>query len=175
MRIHWIALACVLGALALGPGATPASAKDEIRIAVVDGRRALISSNEGRAAEKALKALMERKRKAIGPEEAELKRLEEEFQNQQYVLSPSAAQERKLELIKRQRDLERKMREAQDDLELEQRKLMQPMLEKVEKALKELGKEKGFTVILERSSPGVLYTAENLDITDLVIQKLNED
>ena len=52
MRIHWIALACVLGALALGPGATPASAKDEIRIAVVDGRRALISSNEGRAAEK---------------------------------------------------------------------------------------------------------------------------
>jgi hypothetical protein len=29
-------------------------------------------------------------------------------------------------------------------------------------------------VILEKSSPGVLYTAETLDITDLLIQKLNE-
>jgi outer membrane protein len=173
MKVRGFGLELVLGTFAAILAATPASAQ-EVKIAVVDGRRALISSNEGRAAEQQLKTLVDRKKSQIEPMEAELKRQEEEFETQKYVLSSGAAEDRKLELIKRQRDLERRMREAQDELEIEQRKLMQPMLKKVEAALQQIGKEKEFTVILEKSSPGVLYTAETLDITDLLIQKLNE-
>ncbi|MFQ5515660.1 MAG: OmpH family outer membrane protein [Myxococcota bacterium] len=173
MKIRTLGLGLVLAGL-LGSAPSGPVCAEEARIAVVDGRRALIASNEGRAAEKALKRLMDEKKKAIEPEEAELKRLQEEFETQQYVLSPTAAQDRKLELIKRQRDLERRIREAQDDFELEQRKLMQPLLAEVEKIVRELGEQKGFALVLEKSSPGVLYTADALDITDLVIERLNE-
>ena len=126
------------------------------------------------AAEKKLKALMDAKKKEIEPVEAALKRRQEEFESQKYVISKSAADDRRLELIKEERDLERRMREAQDDLELEQRKLMQPMLKDVEETLSKLGKEMGYTVILEKSSPGVLYTDQTLDITDIVIERMNK-
>jgi outer membrane protein len=174
MKIHGFRFRLVLGTLAGLLVAGSAGAADQVRIAVVDARRAMVSSDEGRAAEKMLKSLLEKKRTQIEPREADLKRQEEEFESQKYVLSRSALEERKLELVKQQRDLERSMREAQDDLELEQRKLMQPLLKKIEEALEEIGKEKKFTVILEKSSPGVVYVEESLDITDLVIRKLNQ-
>ena len=39
--------------------------------------------------------------------------------------------------------------------------------------VEEVGKSKGFTLILRRGTPGVLYSREKLDITDLVIEKYN--
>ena len=174
MKARVLVIGVALAILAGISVPAPAAAQGDLKLAVVDARRALISSNEGREAEKKLKKMMDRKKKEIEPMEAQLRREEEEFESQKYVLTNRASEERQLELIKQKRDLERHMREAQDDLELEQRKLMQPMVEKVEKALGQLGKEMGFTVILEKSSPGVLYTAETLDITDLLIQRLNK-
>ena len=173
MRIHrfsfQIAILTFAGLLLAGP----AAAAESVRIAVVNQQRALASSNEGRAAEKALKSLMQKKRTELEPLEQELKRQQEEFESQKYVLSRSALEERKLDLLKRQRDLERSMREAEDDLEIENRRLMQPLVKRIEQALSEIGKEKDFTVILETKSTAVLYAEESIDITDLVIKKLN--
>jgi Skp family chaperone for outer membrane proteins len=39
--------------------------------------------------------------------------------------------------------------------------------------IEEIGKTKGFTMILRRGAPGLLYTREALDITDMVIEKYN--
>ena len=174
MKARVLAIGVALAILAGISVPVPARAQAELKLAVVDARRALITSNEGRKAEKTLKQMMDKKKKEIEPMEAELRRQEEEFESQKYVLSKVASEDRQLELIKRKRDLERRMREAQDELELEQRRLMQPMLEMVEKALGQVAQEMGFSVILEKSSPGVLYTAETLDITDLLIQRLNK-
>lgn len=174
MKLHGfsfqIAIAIFAGLLLTGP----AAAAESVRIAVVNQQRALASSNEGRAAEKALKSLIQKKRTQLEPLEQELKRLQEEFESQKYVLSRSALEERKLDLLKRQRDLERSMREAEDDLEIENRRLMQPLVKRIEQALSEIGKEKDFTVILEIKSAAVLYAEESIDITDLVIRKLNK-
>lgn len=174
MKLHGfsfqIAIAIFAGLLLTGP----AAAAESVRIAVVNQQRALASSNEGRAAEKALKSLIQKKRTQLEPLEQELKRLQEEFESQKYVLSRSALEERKLDLLKRQRDLERSMREAEDDLEIENRRLMQPLVKRIEQALAEIGKEKDFTVILETKSAAVLYAEESIDITDLVIRKLNK-
>ena len=174
MKIHGfsfqIAIVTFAGLLLAGP----AAAAESVRIAVVNQQRALASSNEGRAAEKALKSLMQKKRTELEPLEQELKRQQEEFESQKYVLSRSALEERKLDLLKRQRDLERSMREAEDDLEIENRRLMQPLVKRIEQALSEIGKEKDFTVILETKSTAVLYAEESIDITDLVIKKLNK-
>ena len=38
----------------------------------------------------------------------------------------------------------------------------------------QMARDKGYDVIMERSSPGVLYYSEQLDITDRLIELLNE-
>ncbi|MBW2414457.1 MAG: OmpH family outer membrane protein [Deltaproteobacteria bacterium] len=168
-RRFWLPLLIVAGLL------MPSFASaQELKIAFVDARRAVASSNQGKAAKAQLDSVSEAKRNELRPREQELKRLSEEFESQRFVLSKDALQEREIDLLKKRRDLERDFQEAQEEFEIEQRKIMDPLLRDVRSAVQKVGEDKGFTVILERGSPGVLYYEDGLDITDLVIQRLND-
>lgn len=143
-------------------------------VAIVDSRRAAANSKEGKAAEQQLKDLSSRKRDEFMPKEEKLKRAREEYETQRFVLSKEALQEREIEIVKLQRNMERDLEEAQEEMAIEERKLMQPILRKILRAVKDVARAQGYQVVLERSSPGVLFYSDDLDITDLVIAKLNE-
>jgi Skp family chaperone for outer membrane proteins len=49
------------------------------------------------------------------------------------------------------------------------------MREKLAKVVADAGREEGFSLILMRNMPGIMYTRESLDITDLIIKKFNEE
>ena len=152
------------------PGAVAA----EDRIGVLDSRLVLTTSKDGRAAEKLLKELLKEKKAELEPLTAELKKKREEFEAQRWVWRDEVRQEREYELVKLERDIERAMRSAEDDLEVERRKLMRPILTKLRAALKQVGKKKDFALILEKSSSFVAYHQESPDITPLVIEALNK-
>ena len=143
-------------------------------VAIVDSRRAAANSKEGKAAEQQLKDLSSRKRDEFMPKEEKLKRAREEYETQRFVLSKEALQEREIEIVKLRRNMERDLEEAQEEMAIEERKLMQPILRKILRAVKDVARAQGYQVVLERSSPGVLFFSDDLDITDLVIAKLNE-
>ena len=164
-------LAPVLMGVLLAPAFASAA---ELKIAFVDARRAVAGSKQGKAAKQQLDSVSEKKRGELRPLEEELKRITEEFESQRFVLSKDALQEREITILKKRRDLERDFQSAQEELEIAQRKIMDPLLRDVRAAVQKVGETKGFTVILERGSPGVLYFEDGLDITDLVIQSLNE-
>lgn len=144
------------------------------KIAFVDTTRAAANSKAGKEADQALSSLRDQKRGEFGPKEQALKQLQEEYETQRFVLSKTALQERELELLKKRRDLERDLAAATEEFEIEQRKLMQPILQSILQAVGQLAKEQGYDVILEKTSPGVLFYSDTLDITDLVIARLNE-
>ena len=160
-------------ALALLVPALPALA--EVKLAVVDTRRAVISSEGGKSAESTLSQLEDKKKKELEPRSGKCKKLQEDIEAQRFVLSDEAIQERMIEFQSCQRDLERDFQAAKDELAVQNRKLLAPLMKKLEEAVKEIGKDKGFDLVLERSNSGILFSTEALDITDLVIKKLNEN
>ena len=168
-RRSWLSLALI--SVLLAPAFASA---EEVKIVFVDARRAVNSSKQGKAAKQQLDTVSQKKREELQPREDELKRLTEEFESQRFVLSKEALQEREIDLLQRRRGLERDFQAAQEELEIEQRRIMDPLLRDVRAAVQKVGEANGFTVILERGSPGVLYFENSLDITDLVIQNLNE-
>ena len=92
---------------------------------------------------------------------------------QQSVIAPEA-----FEL--NAKDYEKKLQEYQADKQNKLRKLegvlqkaRNTILEKVKPILEDISKELGVTVILEKNS--VLLSANNMDITDNVIKKLNKE
>ena len=92
---------------------------------------------------------------------------------QQSVIAPEA-----FEL--KAKDYEKKLQEYQSDKQNKLRKLegvlqkaRNTILEKVKPILEDISKELGVTVILEKNS--VLLSANNMDITDNVIKKLNKE
>jgi outer membrane protein len=160
-------------ALALLAPALPALA--EVKVAIVDTRRAVISSEGGKAAESTLSQLEDKKKKELEPRSGKCKKLQEDIEAQRFVLSDEAIQERMMEFQSCQRDLERDFQAAKDELAVQNRKLLAPLMKKLEEAVKEIGKDKGFDLVLERSNSGILFSTDSLDITDLVIKKLNDN
>jgi outer membrane protein len=160
-------------ALALFVPALPAFA--DFKLAVVDQRRALLSSEGGKAAESTLSQLEDKKKKELEPRSSKCKKMQEDVEAQRFVLSDDAIQEKMIEFQSCQRDLERDFQAAKDELAVQNRKLLAPLAKKLEEAVKEIGKDKGFDLVLDRSTPGVLYSTDSSDITELVIKKLNEN
>ncbi len=165
-----IAAGLVLGVL--GPAVVAAA---QLKVGFVDPRRAIMSSTRGQEGEVVLAKLVDQKKKDMEPREQEYRRLSEELEAQKFVLSKDALEDRQIEVVKLRRDLEREMQEAQEALQIEERKMLAPLLKDLEAAIRGVGKDKSFDLILDRSNPGVLYSEDGLDVTDLVVKRLNEN
>ncbi len=176
MRIRSLRTGLALAALAglLAPAAALAQVTNGSRVAFVDLRKAVFNSKEGRAAQEQFAKLEEAKFAELRPRRDQLRQLEEEYEKQKYVLSPEALQDRRLEIVQLRRGLERDLRAAEDDLQIRQVQLLQPIQKKIADVVQSVGKDRGFTMIVDRSTQGLLYYQESLDITDLVIEKLNQ-
>ena len=163
-------LACALALGLLLPAVASAQAP---KIAFVDTTRAAANSKEGKSADQYLKDLRERRRDEFRPKDEKLKRMRDEYETQRFVLSKEALQEREIDLLKMQRNLERDLEEAQEEFEIEQRKRMQPILKSILKVVDEIARDAGYGVVFEKTSPGLLFYSDALDITDKVIERLN--
>ncbi len=146
----------------------------DFKMAVVDRRRAVMASLQGKEAEKTMAQLQEKKKKELEPRNARCKKMQEDLEAQRFVLSEDALQEKAIEFQSCNRDLERDFQAARDEMAVQESKLMAPIAKKLEEAVTSISKSKSFDFVVDRSTPGVLYAADALDITDLVIEKLNE-
>jgi Skp family chaperone for outer membrane proteins len=73
-----------------------------------------------------------------------------------------------------QNKIDNKIKELQGQLKIDQGRLEAPLKAKLFEIVEEIGREQGFALILARETPGVMYSREALDITDLVIARFNK-
>ncbi len=164
----------VLAAVGLLLWAGVAQAQDAVRIAVVDIDQAVNATEQGKKARDELA----KKRKAA---EGQLKplmdkgrALAEEIQSKRFVLSEEALYQKQLDLAEIQNDARARMAELEGQYKVDSERLVGPLRQKLIEIIDDIGKSEGYTLILERNTPGVLYAKEALDITDLVIKRFNK-
>ncbi|MGE4650884.1 MAG: OmpH family outer membrane protein [Myxococcota bacterium] len=147
---------------------------DPIRIGVVDVEQAFNSTDEGKAAREELARKQREAQAAIQPLVDEIQAKEEDLQAKRFVLSDEALFQKQLDLKELQNQIENKVKQLQGQLQLDQTRIQGPLEKKLRDIISEAGKSAGFTVIFARDAPGLLYTREALDITDLVVEKYNQ-
>jgi outer membrane protein len=79
------------------------------------------------------------------------------------------------ELRQMQENLEKLQQDAQTTIQTKQNQLMSPVYDKMGKAIQDVAKENGFTLILSSQIGGldvVLYGDEKSDVSELVLKKL---
>jgi len=169
-RMQWLG---VLALVALALSVT--GAQDEaLKIGVVDMEQALSSTDEGKSAREELGRKEREARSQVEPMVDRFKALQEEIKGKKYVLSEEALFDKQVELAELKNKIETKMKELEGQLQIDQGRIVAPLRAKMLEIIEEIGKEQGFTLILERGTPGVIYTREALDITDLVISRFNK-
>ena len=59
-------------------------------------------------------------------------------------------------------------------LKLSHERVLGPLQQKVIEVVQSIGRDEGYSFIMHRGTPGILYTREALDITDAVIETFNK-
>jgi outer membrane protein len=88
------------------------------------------------------------------------------------ILTPVQAQTRQAELKTQQEAIQKFEQDAQQLASVKREALLTPILQKVEAAVKDVAKEKGYLMIFDTSSGVTLFAAEGDDVTALVKAKL---
>lgn len=97
----------------------------------------------------------------------------EEYSKNGKTMSDVIRAAKKQELQELQQRIQSFQQIAMENLEKTQAELMQPIMEKAMNAIKEVGKENGFTYIFDLSQGGILYFADQTeDVLPLVKRKL---
>ncbi len=162
----FILLACMMAAMSL-------SAQKPVKLGHIETDKLLQAMPEVAAANEKLKA---KEAEAV----KEMTSLQEQFQakmkeytdnNKNY--SEIIRQSKEQELNELNQRIQNFREVATNDLQRSQQDLMQPIMDKALKAIKDVGKEKGFTYIFDVAQGGLLYVSEDSeDILPLVKAKL---
>jgi outer membrane protein len=150
------------------------AAAQEIKIAVVDLDQAINATDQGKKAREELQGKQKQAEGQLKPMYERGKALAEEIQSKRFVLSEDALRQKQLDLAEIQSDLRAKGAELEGQFKVDYERLVGPLRDKLLGIVAELGKEQGFTVILEHGSPGLVYAKEALDITEQVVQRFNK-
>ena len=171
MNVHKAVLLMALAALLVwGTAATDAP----LKIGVVDIDQAISSTDEGKAAREEFARKQREAEAQVQPLIERFKTLEDELKAKKFVLSDEALFQKQLDLVEMRNQIQSKLKELEGQLKVDQKRLEGPLTAKLVSIIEELGKSQNYTMIIRRGAPGVLYTREALDLTDLVIKRYNQ-
>ena len=151
-----------------------AVAAEEIKIGYVDLQRALNESKAGQKARESFKRDVDKYQLDLKKQKEELETLREQLEKKALVMKEDERRSMELDYQRRARDFERAYKDTQGELQLKDNQLTAEILKKISEVVQELGKQDGYTLILENSSSTVLYSAQDADLTDRIIQMYDE-
>ncbi len=169
----------VIGILMVGMGSLlpvgSAWAASGIKIGTVDMQRALQNVDEGRAAKAQLEREFNAKKRELQKEEAEIKKMGEAFKKQSLVMSDDARMKKQNEIQERILKFQQLTAQSQAMIQQKEHDLTQPIIDKLKVIVNNVAKQKGYTLVLEKSENTVLYSQQQDDLTDDVIAKFNSE
>lgn len=151
---------------------TYAFGQDNVKIGYIDMQKALNESEAGKKAKAELEQMVKEKQVKIDEKVATRDKLVAELEKQSVVLSDEALRQKQDELDLLTREIERMASDARIELEKNQRELELDIVKDLDEIITKIGKEGGYMLILPADV--ILFSVEGIDITDLVIVKLNE-
>lgn len=160
--------------LAVGLGAQTGAQNTGNEIAVVDLDKAINATEQGKAAREELARKKRGAEERLQPMIERFQALTKEVEDKKFVWNEDKLRAKQLDLAELRNKIENTQKELEGQLKVDYERLVGPLRTKISSIVEEIGKDQAFIVVLERNTPGLLYTRETLDITDVVIQRFNK-
>jgi outer membrane protein len=149
--------------------ATTVVQAQELKIGYVNSERVLRDSNLAKAAQSKLEAEFSKREKDLGALENKLRNAAAQLDKDSPTLSEAERNRRQRDVIEQDRDLQRKKREYQEDVNSRRNEEMQVMVEKANKVIKQIFDAEKYDLILQDA----IHASAKIDITKKVIDALN--
>jgi outer membrane protein len=160
---------CALIALVVASVAMQAQAQ-EFRVGFVNTDRILKESAAAKAASAKLEQEFSKREKDLIDQGTALKALADKLERDSPTLSESQRAARQKQLVDQDRDLQRKRREAQEDLNARKNEELPAVFERATRVVRQIAETEKYDLVLQEP---VVYINPKHDITDKVIKALN--
>jgi outer membrane protein len=171
MRFSSIVILALAALVLVG---TANTVQAQVKIGVVDLQRAINETEDGRQAKRRLKKLFDERQKSLDEKQNSLKAQKESLERQQDVLSEDAFRKKAEGFQQEVMELQNEYMQYQQELSAKEAELTQKILEKMQQILRRIGQTEGYTLIIEANEGGVVWVPSNLDLTDVLIQRYNQ-
>ena len=146
-------------------------AAESANIVTVDVLRAVMSTEEGKIKVEKLKGEFEKEKAGLEAINMKGKNLQERIQKDGAVMSAEERHKMEKELMEIAQELKFKEQQLKQSGQADQRQVVESMLPKFQQAMKDIIAEQKIDMVLRREA--VLDMNPKLDITDLVVEKMN--
>jgi outer membrane protein len=161
---RWLAAAALLMA-----AAAPAVAQEALKIGFVNSERVLREANPAKAAQAKLETEFSKREKELNDAAAKLKAAADKLEKDAPTLSEGERNRRQRELVDQDRDLQRKRREFQEDLNQRRNEELSAVVERANRVIRQIYETEKYDLILQDAA----FFSARVDITDKVIKLLN--
>jgi outer membrane protein len=165
---RWLANAVV--AAFLGLAASLAMAQESFKVGFVNTDRVMREANVSKASQAKLEAEFGKREKEMIDQGEKLRQAVEKFEREAPTLSEANRATRQRTLTEQDRDFQRKRREFQEDLNQRKNEELQGVLERANRAVKQIAEAEKYDVIFQDA----VYMNPKHDITDRVLRTLNQ-
>ncbi len=149
-------------------------AAEVVRLGFFDKQAIVDRSEMGKQGLEKLKARMGPIREKLNAARQEIEELEAEFKKKELVWSDNV-KKTKLQEIRAKKVMWRQgADQANRLLTGQERELLMPLQKKVEEIVARIGKEEGYAMIFELGSGGIWYAPDSLNLSERIVQELNE-
>ena len=149
--------------------ASPALAQSAAKIGVVDFQSAIQQTKEGQAAQKKLDTAYQQKKTAIAAMETQLRQMHSDYEKQASILADSARKAKEQELLAAQSQYQQAYQQSEQEMQALYGQLMQNLLDKMKMICTQIGKEKGYTLIIEKGA--VVFSTDAIDLTSELVKR----
>jgi len=150
----------------------------DLKIGFIDSERIFAEYQGTNQAQTEFEADITQWNQELETRKRDLEKLAEEYQSQSLILSEAKKREREEELQRKRSELDAFVQEIWGPTgKVAQRneQLTRPIVEKIREVLNDIGKEQNFSIIFDAIDGNVVYADQALDLTDLVVERLNAE
>jgi len=147
-------------------------AADVAKIGFVDFQKVLETSAAGKAIQSELKAQNEKMASDLQSKGAEIEKISKRLERESMVMSKEMREEKEREQRIKVNDFKSLQKSYRSELQKLQGQLMQQLQTDITASTEEIGKKGGYLLILDKR--GVIYAPTSVDLTDKLIQALNQ-
>lgn len=141
-------------------------------IQVVDMQKVLDDSKIGKAGLEKVKSAISASEKIINPKKTEVENEKKNLEKQAASLSESAFKEKQASLVSKNQQLKILVAKEQEKIAKLRAEIMGDIIKKARSAVEEISKANGYSLVVEKGAPGILYSGGMSDITQTVIEKI---
>ena len=168
-------LACILGmSLLLSAATNLFAAEAAVRMGLIDLKKAVNESEQGKKAKIELETMTKDKQKALDEKGKALEKLKSDIEHQGTVMSAEARKNKEDELERLARDYQRALADSQNEVRKKEGELTGQIVKDLREIINTVAHEQKYDLILDNNPALIIFADKGFDITETVIKKFDE-